>query len=156
MNILNCRSCDLYSDIGRRSQNSYTAPCNGRHQPWSSNWGYLGFCRPHVEKTQTKCIYDLYTRCGVSRMFIFKLRPQYICTWWITVILITVKTQIPPIGATCQDKDGVVLGSLVYICGFIPCLLWQEVVISFIKVLIKFTLFLKDWHKLNIILAVNT
>ena len=36
----------------------------------------------------------------------FMLRPQYIRTWPIKVILTKGKTQILPIWATCQDKDG--------------------------------------------------
>ena len=61
-------------------------PVQWRRQPWRSNWGYLGFCWPHTRKhMQTKCAHDLCTLCGVSHMFIFMLRPQYICTWQITV-----------------------------------------------------------------------
>ena len=78
-----------------------------RHQPWSSNWRYLSYCWPQMQKqTQTKCVHDLDAVCGLSRMFIFRLRPHYIPTWRITVILIAGKIWIPPIGVPCWDKDG--------------------------------------------------
>ena len=69
-------------------------------QPWGSNLGYSGFCRPHMWK-QTKCIQDPRAPCGVSRMFIFTLRPQCIRTWQITVILNAGKPRAP-----FRDKNG--------------------------------------------------
>ena len=61
----------------------------------------------HTQKQmQTKCIQNLRAPCGISCMFIFTLRPQYIRTWRIMIILIVGKTRIPPIGAPCLDKDG--------------------------------------------------
>ena len=57
-------------------------------QIWGSNWGYSGFLPSTHAETQTKCVHDLHTLCGVSRVFIITLRLQYIRTWRITVILI--------------------------------------------------------------------
>ena len=75
-----------------------------RHQPWGSNWGFGGFL-PTTHQTNTNKMrpQSLHT-VGVSRMFIFTLKLQYILTWWIRVILTAVKTQIPPIWAPCRDK----------------------------------------------------
>ena len=82
-------------------------PVYWRHQTWGYTWGYSSFCRPHMRKqTQTKRVHDLHVPCGISCVFIFTLRPQYIRTWQTTVILITRKTRIPLIGAPCWDKDG--------------------------------------------------
>ena len=64
--------------------------------------GDSGFCRPTTKK-QTKCIHNL---CGVSRVFIFTLRLQYVHTWWIMVILIARRIRVLPIGAPFQDEDG--------------------------------------------------
>ena len=58
--------------------------------------GDSGFCRPHRLKwTQTKCVHDLCTPCGISCIFVLMLSPQYIGTRQITVILIAGKPRIP-------------------------------------------------------------
>ena len=76
---------------------AYSAPCNG----------VVSHGAPIVVSLmQTKCNYNLCAPCCVSHMFIFKLRPHYICFWQVTVILIVGKTWIPPIVALCLDKDG--------------------------------------------------
>ena len=69
--------------------------------------GYSDFYRPHAQKKMhTKSVYDLCELCGISSVFIFTFKLQYIHTWGITVILITGKIWILPIGAPCLDKDG--------------------------------------------------
>ena len=76
------------TDIERRSQNSYTALCNG-DVSHGAPIGGIWFCRPNTWKqTQTKCVPNLHAPCGISCVFIFTRRPQYIYTWWITLILI--------------------------------------------------------------------
>ena len=50
--------------------------------------------------------------------FTFMLRPQYICTWRITVILIGGKPEYPQFEPHAGIKMAHFLGSTVYICGF--------------------------------------
>ena len=60
LNSCNCAvllsmNCVRSTDIERRSQNSYTTPCNGVCQPWSSNWGVFGFLSTtHAETKANK------------------------------------------------------------------------------------------------------
>ena len=99
--------CTATTDIEKRSQNSYISPCNGVISHGAPIEGIPSFCQPHTQKQmQTKCVHDLRVPCSISRLFTFTLRPQYIRTWRITVILIAEKTWIPPIWAPCWDKDG--------------------------------------------------
>ena len=120
----NLRSCHRY-----RKEIPELLYCSvwWRHQSWSSNWGYSGFCQPHTQKqTQTKCVHNLHALCGVSHMFILTLRPQYIRTWLITVILIfRKKPEYPQLEPHAAIKMAQVLGSLVYICG--SCRVWYTV-----------------------------
>ena len=81
-------------------------------------FGYSDFCWPWSAQTwkqmQTNCIHDLITS---SRVFIFMLKPQYICTWQITIILSRKKPEYPQLELHAGTKMPQVLGSLVYICG---------------------------------------
>ena len=106
------------TDRDHRSQNSYTDLCNG---VISYEAGYSGFCYPGMRKqTQTKCVRDLCALCDILRMFTFMLRSQYIYTGQTTQLPWSRgKTQIPPIGSPCQDKDGASSGiSGLYLCVF--------------------------------------
>ena len=105
--LFSCLWWVLSTDIERRSQNSYTALCNGILSHEAPIGGYSGFCRPHTRKqTQTKCTHDLCAPYGVSHVSSCSCRLQYILTWWIMVTLIAGKIRIPPILAPYQDKDG--------------------------------------------------
>ena len=82
----------------------------------------FGFYQPRMWKQmQTKCAHDICAPCCASCLFIFKLRPQHIYTWRITVILIMGKTIISPTGVPCRDKDGA--GS-----GIAGLYLWHTVI----------------------------
>ena len=78
--------------------------------------GYSGFCWPHTQKhMQTKYVHDLRVLCGISCVFIFMLRPQYIRIWPNAVILIVGNPHTPNL-SPCQDKNGAGSGiSLVYV-----------------------------------------
>ena len=90
-------NCLFTTDIERRSQNSYTALCNVIVSHGAPVGGILDFAdHTRGNKCKAKCVHDLCTPCGVSHMFIFTLRSQFIQTWWITVILMIGKPQIPP------------------------------------------------------------
>ena len=89
-----------------RSRNSYTAPSYGVISH-GALIGVLGFLpTTHAETTQTKSVHDLHAPYGLSGMSIFTLKPQYVRTWQITVILIRGKTWIPPLWTLCRNKDG--------------------------------------------------
>ena len=90
-------------------------------QPWGSNWGSSGFCRLHMQKHAKQmrpwflCAVQQFTRVYLhARTAVVS---GDIRTWQTTVILITGKTQRPPIWAPCQNKMAQVLGSPVYIYG---------------------------------------
>ena len=105
----------LCTDIEKRSQNSYTATCNGNTASSAMMELQLGVFRffsdhTHRKQMQTKCVHNLRVPCSISRVFIFTLRQQHIRIWRIKVILIAGKTRIPPIGAPCRDKDGASTG----------------------------------------------
>ena len=128
----------------QRSQNFYTTRCNGIISHGTPNWGYSGFCWPFTQKQmQTICVHDLCAPYSISRVFIFKLRPQYMCIWWITAILIR-KNQNTPTGAPYVRKRLVqVLGS--------PVFMWYQLkkpalVQFFFQLILKFVfiLALKD------------
>ena len=80
------------------------------HQPWSSNWGFLVFCRPHTKSKQTKWVHDLCMSSGISHKFIFTHRPQYIPTWRILVILTAGKPEYPYLESYAGIKMAQVLG----------------------------------------------
>ena len=73
-------------------------------------------------KHKNKCVHDLRTSFGVFTLVNLHTQTAVdagdIHTWKTMVILITRKTQRPPIWAACRDKNGVqVLGSPLDICG---------------------------------------
>ena len=79
-------------------------------QPWGSNWGSLGFCRPHTQKhTQNKYAHVLSRAVQRFMRVYLHVRTAVdvgdIRTWRTTVILITWKTRRPPIWAPCRNKD---------------------------------------------------
>ena len=115
LNIAGWMFSEYRSQIWKRDPRT---PIPLRH-PWSSNWGYLGFCRPHMWKqTQTKCVHDLRAPCGASCVFTVTLWEQYIHTWQIYGYLDRGKNpKYPKLEPLARIKMGQVLGSPDYICG---------------------------------------
>ena len=105
------------TDIERRPYNSYIIWSNGVVSHGAPVGGIRVFVNHTRGNKQIKCVHDLCVPCGISRMFIFTLRPWYIHTWRITVLIAAKKTWIPLILAPWWDKDGTGLGSSIYICG---------------------------------------
>ena len=110
------------TNMKRRTQNSYTAPCNSVASRGAPIGGIQVFTY-HTCGNSTNKMRPWFSRTahGISCVFIFILGSQIICAWQITVILIAGKTQIPSIWAPCQNKDGagsgtsgLYLQSLVY------------------------------------------
>ena len=85
-------------------------------QPYGLNWAYLGFCLPHMwKRTQAKCIHDLCVLCGVSCVFIFMLRLQYVCTGKSQLFWQREKPEYPQFVPHAGIKMVQVLESLLYI-----------------------------------------
>ena len=102
----------LTKNIEKRSQNSYTTPCNGVVSRGAQIGGIQVFddhTRGNKRKQNMRPRSQVCTQCGVSRMFIFTLRSEgsTYATWRITVILIAGKTRItqPEIWASCRCKN---------------------------------------------------
>ena len=105
--FLSCIKMHISTDIERRSRTPIPLHVMAS-LAIELQLGYSGFCQPHMWKqTQSKCIHGLRAPYGISRVSIFMLRPQYIRTWRITVILIVGKTRIPLLWAPCWNKDGI-------------------------------------------------
>ena len=94
-----------HTDIERRSQKNPILLRVMASSAMGLKLGVFGSLpTTHTRKqTQTKCVHNYCTPCGVLRMFIFTLGPQYIRTRWIMNILIVGKTWI---GAPCRNEDG--------------------------------------------------
>ena len=121
LNLLSLRkkmkiqSTVLVIAIYRRSQTSYTAPCNG-DVSHGAQIGDLRLFTDHARKNNAKPMHlrslrtvRYFTRVLSSRS------DRSRCTWWTAVISITGKpedpqferkTWRPPIWAPCQEKNG--------------------------------------------------
>ena len=76
--------------------------------------GVFWFADQHTE-THANKMNPQSSRRVAFHTLIFTLRPQYISTWQITVILIVGKTRIPQIWVPCQDKNGAGSG-ISFVC----------------------------------------
>ena len=71
-------------------------------QPWRTNWGFSGFCRPHMrgkkkKKTQIKCVHN-FSRTVWCFMHVYLHAQTAIHTHLTNQFFDHGKTQIPPIG----------------------------------------------------------
>ena len=94
----------------------YTAPCNGIVSHGPSIGGILVFADHTRGNKRKQNASTIFARCAAFHTFIFTLRLQDICSWWITVILIAGKTRIPQLEPNTRIKMAQVLGSPIYIC----------------------------------------
>ena len=99
------------TDLDQRSQTFYTALCNGVVSHGAQIGGIRVFPTTHTEINANKmCPWSL---CAIMLRFTHvylhaqtAVNTSDVRTWWITVILIMGKTQIPHIGAPCRDENG--------------------------------------------------
>ena len=105
------------TDLDRRYLNFYTTPCNGVVSHMELQLGVFGSLPTMHEEMWKKFAHDFcahaFASLGAMQLFTcVYLHAQTavdegdVRTWRIMVILIVGKTQIPPIGASCQKENG--------------------------------------------------
>ena len=100
----------IHTYIQGRSQTSYTATYNGVVSHGAQIGGLWVFA-DHTRKNKCETgVSTIFTRCAAFYVFLF-VDAGDICTWGATVILITGKTQRPPIWAPCRNKKKIKNGA---------------------------------------------
>ena len=119
----NCRSsvcCRIWrtvTDIERRIQTSYTAPCNGVFSHGAPIGGYLVLFADHTWKQmQTKCIHDLHVLCGISRMLSSHSHRSTYAPDESRLFWLRENPEYPQFEPHARIEMVQVLGSPVYIC----------------------------------------